>query len=190
MEQFLAVIMGIALSAACGFRVFVPMLCMSIAAHSGHITLSPGFEWIGTQTALISFAIATVLEILAYYVPLADNILDTLMTPVAVVAGTIATAGMISEMSPLLKWAVAAIAGGGVATVIQLGTVALRAGSTGTTGGLANSIVSSIELAGAVSIAILAILLPVAAILLIIYIGYRMGRRLFRLTSPGNTTSA
>ena len=113
MELFLSLCVGIGLSAACGFRIFVPLLAMSIAANSGHLKLVPSFEWVGSDTALITFAVATVLEIAAYYIPWLDNLLDTIATPAAVVAGTIVTASMVGGMSPFLKWTLAVIAGGG-----------------------------------------------------------------------------
>ena len=78
METALSVILGIGLSAACGFRVFVPMLGTSIAALSGHLELSEGFGWIGTPAAAIGFGTATVIEIGAYYVPWLDNLLEKL----------------------------------------------------------------------------------------------------------------
>jgi len=37
----------------------LPMLFMSIAALSGHLTLGAGFPWIGTYPALVTFAVAT-----------------------------------------------------------------------------------------------------------------------------------
>ena len=66
METFLSILVGIGLSAACGFRVFVPLLVMSIASMSGHLTLSGGFLWIGTYPALLAFAVATMAEIAGY----------------------------------------------------------------------------------------------------------------------------
>ena len=146
METLLNLIVGIGLSAACGFRVFVPLLGMSIASMSGYLGLSHGFEWIGSWPALIAFSTATILEIGTYYIPWIDNIMDALMTPIAVIAGTIATASMVSDISPFFKWSIAVIAGGGVASVIQGGTVALRATSSGTTGGFTNFLVSTVEI--------------------------------------------
>jgi hypothetical protein len=174
METLLGLIVGICLSAACGFRVFVPMMGMSIAVLSGSITLSPGFEWIGTWPALIAFTTATVMEIGAYYIPWVDNMMDALMTPAAVVAGTILTASMVKDVSPFLKWSLAVIAGGGVAAVVQVGTVAMRAGSSGTTGGLANFLVSTVELIGAILVTILAVLLPLLCLGAVIWICYKM----------------
>jgi hypothetical protein len=173
MSVILGLIVGICLSAACGFRVFVPLLGMSIAALTGHLHLSSGFEWIGTWPALIAFATATVVEIGAYYIPWIDHVVDALTTPAAVIAGTIATASVIGDIPPFLKWSLAIIAGGGVSAVVQGGTVALRAGSTATTGGLANPVVSTIELVGAILLTILAVLLPILCLFAVIWICYK-----------------
>lgn len=177
METALALIIGIGLSAACGFRIFVPMLGVSIAALSGHLTLSSGFEWMGTWPALIAFGTATVIEVATYYIPWVDNMMDVLATPGAVVAGIIATACVFGDVSPFLKWSMAIIAGGGVAGIVQVGTVVLRAGSSSTTGGLANSVVSTMELVGAIVVTVLAILLPILCLVLVIWIGYKMIRK-------------
>ncbi|PYQ56518.1 MAG: DUF4126 domain-containing protein, partial [Acidobacteria bacterium] len=79
METVLSILIGLGLAAACGFRVFVPLLIMSLASRAGvgHLALGPGFAWIGSTPALLSFAVATVLEIAGYYIPWVDNLLDT-----------------------------------------------------------------------------------------------------------------
>src|ERR1051326_1467822 len=142
MEILLSVCIGIGLSAACGFRVFVPLLVMSIAAMSGHLTLAKGFDWIGSYPALIAFSIATFLEIGAYYIPWLDHFLDVLATPAAIIAGSIITASVVSGMSPFLKWSLAIIAGGGVAGTVQAATVLARGVSFAGTGGLGNPLVA------------------------------------------------
>ena len=127
METILAVITGIGLSAACGFRIFVPLLFLNLASMYGYIHLTSGFEWIGGYYATITFALATVLEIIAYYVPWLDNVMDAIASPVSVIAGTIVTASVITDMPPSLKWMVAIIAGGGIAGLLQGSTAVLRA---------------------------------------------------------------
>ena len=42
-----------------GFRVFVPLLALSIAAVTGHLDLAPDFAWLGSWPALVVFAVAT-----------------------------------------------------------------------------------------------------------------------------------
>ena len=167
METVLAIAVGIGLAAACGFRVFVPLLVMSLAALSGHLTLANGFGWIGSHYALLAFATATLLEITAYYTPILDNFLDTIATPAAVVAGIIVASSVLGDLSPFLRWALAVIAGGGAAAAVQGGTVLLRATSSASTVGFGNSLVSTGELIGSVATSVLAITAPVFCILLV-----------------------
>ena len=161
METVLCICLGIGLSAACGFRVFVPLLALSVAAHSGHVHLAAGFQWIASDSALIAFGIATALEIGAYYIPWVDHALDVIATPVAVVAGVLVTASLVTDMSPLLKWTLAVIAGGGAAGLVQGGTILLRGASSATTAGFGNPVVATAELAGAAVISVLSLLAPV-----------------------------
>lgn len=162
-EIILTVLMGIGLSAASGFRIFVPFLVISIASISGNLTLADSFSWIGTVPALITFSVATVLEIAGYFIPWVDNILDTIATPTAVIAGIILTASVITGMSPMLKWTLAIIAGGGIAAAIQAITGVTRVTSTATTAGLANPVVSSAELGGSLLLSLIAVFIPVIA---------------------------
>lgn len=167
-ETLLGIFVGIGLSAACGFRVFVPLLAINIASLNGYLQLAPGFEWIGSSHATLAFGTATLVEILAYYIPWLDHLLDLIASPAAIVAGTILTASMIVELSPLLKWTLAIIAGGGAASIIQGTTVALRTKSLALTGGLGNPMVSTIEAMGAVVTSLLAILVPILCLLLLL----------------------
>lgn len=168
MEVLLSLAVGLGLAAACGFRIFVPMLAASVAAHGGHLELAGGFEWIGSTAAMIAFGTATLLEVGAYYVPWLDHLLDTVTTPAAVLAGMFASASVIVDMPPLLKWTVVLVGGGGIAGITQGATVALRAKSGLFTGGLANPGVSTVELVSSAVTAALAIVLPLVALLVVI----------------------
>ncbi len=183
-EILLSLAIGIGLSAACGFRVFVPFLVMSVAAQAGYLDLNSGWEWIGSYPALIAFAIASVLEIVAYYVPWLDNFLDTIATPAAVVAGIVATASVVSGMSPFLTWTLAAIAGGGAAGIIQSSTVLLRSMSSMSTFGMGNFAVANSEFAGSFALSVLALLLPWLTIVLVLFLIIWLWRRLRRRRVP------
>jgi len=183
METIVGLLIGIGLSAACGFRVFIPMLGLSIAAISGHVTLSSGFEWLGDWPALIAFSIATALEIGAYYIPWIDHVLDALMTPAAAVAGTILTVSMLGDISPFFKWALAILAGGGSSSIVQGGTVVFRALSSHTTGGTANFLVSSSELLGSVLFTVSAILIPVITFFVVLLVIFIIVRKLLNPSS-------
>jgi len=182
-EALVSVAVGVALAAACGFRVFVPLLALSAAAYSGHIGLQGGFEWMGSGAALLAFAVATALEIAAYKIPWLDNALDTLATPAALAAGMVAAASVVADLPPLVRWAVILVGGGGAAGVVQGATVLARLKSTALTGGLGNPILALAELAGAVITSALALLAPILAIIIVtvvsIFIFVRAGRFLF-----------
>ena len=171
MEHLLTVCLGIGLSAACGFRVFMPLLVMSIASLAGLLTLSLGFQWIGTYHALLVFSTAAVLEIAAYYIPWLDNIMDSIAGPAAILAGILAAASSIIDMDPLLKWTLAIIAGGGTAAIFHGSTTLLRGASTAVTGGIGNHAVATAELCIAVVLSVLAIALPLLSLAVVLALG-------------------
>lgn len=184
-ELGLSIALGIGLAAATGFRLFLPLLVLSVAAWTGHVNLNESFAWLGTPTAVLMLGTAAIVEIAAFYIPGVDNLLDTLATPGAVVAGTIASAAVMTDVPPMVKWTAAVIAGGGVAGVTQGLTAMLRAKSTVFTGGLGNSTVATAELGGATLISILALAAPVAALVLIVlffWLAFRLVRSLARGT--------
>ncbi|HUJ68514.1 MAG TPA: DUF4126 domain-containing protein [Syntrophorhabdales bacterium] len=168
MEALLGTAIGIGLGAACGFRVFVPLLIMNLASLSGQLHLSPGFVWIGSSYSTIAFGTAAIIEVLGYYIPWLDHALDVIATPAAIIAGTIATASMAADMSPFLKWTLSLIAGGGIAGLVQGTTVALRATSLVTTAGIGNPLLSTAELVGSIGTALLAIFVPILCLVCIV----------------------
>lgn len=169
MDTVISVVLGIGLSAACGFRVFVPFLVLGIAARTGHVALGPSFAWMTTTPALIALGVATAIEIAAYYVPWLDHAMDVIATPAAIVAGVVMTASVVTGIDPMLKWALAGIAGGGIAGTVQALTVGARKVSLLTTGGLANPVVSTAELGFSVGLAVLAIALPLLALATVVW---------------------
>ena len=157
----LSLVMGLGLSACCGFRVFVPLLAASIATKMGVLHLGDGFQWMSSTTAIVCFGAATIFEIAGYYIPFVDNILDTVTTPASVIAGTLLTASaIIPDLDPMLKWGLGIIVGGGSAGIIQAGTALTRATSTATTAGVANPVVATIEHILAIAGSIFSIVIP------------------------------
>ncbi|MDX1999308.1 MAG: DUF4126 domain-containing protein [Thermoanaerobaculia bacterium] len=191
METILSVALGLGLAAACGFRVFVPFLLMSLANRAGFLDLSPSFAWVGSDAALWALGAATVLEIGGYYLPWVDHLLDMAASPVAVVAGILATGAVITDMDPVWKWTLAVVAGGGLATTTQALTVAGRGVSTLTTAGIGNPLVATGEAVGSAGLTVLAIALPLVALTLLFVLGFWAARRLlFRRPSPAGGGAA
>jgi len=184
MDLLAAIAAGIALAAACGFRVFLPLMATSIAARAGYIDPSSGFEWLNSNVALALFGAASVAEVAGYYIPWFDHALDTIASPAAVIAGTVVAAAAFGDVHPAIKWSSALIAGGGAAAAVQGGTVATRAISGGTTGGLGNPVVATFELLASAVMSILAIVLPIVALIvtiILLFIVFRVAHRFFRM---------
>ncbi len=172
LPYLLSAFIGIGLAAASGFRVFLPMFTVSLASYMGWIPMSESFEWLAGLPTLITTAIAMIFEILAYYIPIVDHLLDTLSVPLATLAGSVLFASQFADLGTFPQWALALIAGGGTAAAISSGFAGTRAASTATTGGLGNSVVATTETAGAGIMSILALAAPIiaaiAAIILVI----------------------
>lgn len=175
-KVLLSLVMGIGLSASCGFRVFVPLLVASIATKMGILHLGDSFQWMGSTMAIICFGTATVLELAGYYIPFVDNILDTITTPASVIAGTLlTTSAILPEMNPMIKWGLGIIVGGGSAGIIQAGTALTRATSTATTAGVANPIVGTIENILAIVGSVMSVIIPfivafVVCVLIVVFL--------------------
>lgn len=188
LQILLSLCVGVGLSAACGLRVFVPLLTAGLAGHFGIIHLNDSFAWMGTFPALIAFTVATVVEVAAFHIPWIDHFLHLIAAPVALVAGTLLMASVITGLPPFLHWALALIAGGGAAGIFQFLSMGTRGVSTVTTGGLANPALGTAESAGSVGLSVLAILLPVVAAVAVLGISmYALTRAVrFFQSSPTN----
>jgi hypothetical protein len=159
-DLILGVALGIGLAAATGFRVFVPLLVAGLAARADWVPLTDSFAWLQSTPALVALASAAAVEILAFYIPGVDNLLDVIAGPLAVAAGIVASASVMVDMPPEIRWPIAVIAGGGIAGLTKLTSAVIRAKSTALTGGLGNPVVSTAETAGAATVSILAIIAP------------------------------
>ena len=166
-ETVLSLILGIALAASVGFRIFVPFFVLSLASHYQIIDLNNNWLWIGSSASMITFGIATIVEVLAYLIPWVDNILDTIAVPLAAIAGTAIMLSTIANFDPLITWTLAIIAGGGTATAIKSSTSGTRLASSVATAGFANPVISLFESVFSIILAVLAIFLPVLAIVLV-----------------------
>lgn len=169
-EWILSACLGFGLATATGFRIFIPLLLLSLASHYQIIPLQENWEWVGSIPALILLGTGTIVELLAYYIPWVDNILDTVSVPLAGIAGTVVMLATMSDVAPWITWSLALIAGGGTAALVAGTTSVARAASTATTGGLANPLVSTTEAVVSSIISIISIFIPILAVVLVILI--------------------
>ncbi|WP_204345482.1 DUF4126 domain-containing protein [Psychroserpens algicola] len=182
-ETLISICLGIGLSASVGFRVFVPLFALSLAAYFNLWELNDSWQWIGSLTAVITLGVATLVEIFAYYIPYIDNLLDSIAIPLATIAGTAVMVSTVADLSPAITWALAIIAGGGTAAAIAGSSGATRLASTTSTGGIANPVVSTIETGTSVIMSIMSLFIPVLAfifVLIILFLIYRVYKKIKR----------
>lgn len=185
LPYILSAFIGIGLAAASGFRIFLPMFAVSLASYMGWIPMTEDFQWLAGLPTLITTGIAMIVEILAYYIPYVDHLLDTLSVPMATIAGSVMFASQFADLGTFPQWALALIAGGGTAAAISTGFAGTRAASTATTGGLGNSVVATTETAGAGIMAILALAAPIIAgliaitlVIVVVFLGRKIWKKL------------
>ncbi len=168
----ISIFTGIGLAAAAGFRIFLPLFALSIAARMHLMPLNEKFAWLGSDIALAILFIATIVEIGAYLIPWVDHMLDAIAIPLAGIAGTFAVGATLTDLDPAVTWALALIAGGGTATAVQASTSTTRVASTATTGGLANPVFGAVESVMSFIFSLLAFVMPVLGVILLLVIGY------------------
>jgi hypothetical protein len=181
LEFILSLLVGISLSATSGFRVFVPLLILSIASLAGWVELSPTFSWIGTYPAFAALMLAALLELAAYFIPYVDNLLGAAAVPISILAGMLITASLIIDLHPMLAWTLALVVGGGAALGGSALSNALHIGSTAATGGAANPFLSLAETVGSLFLSVLAVLVPILAFIilaLVVYLVVRVYRKM------------
>ena len=164
----ISIFLGIGLAASVGFRVFLPLFALSLASYLGLWELNESWVWIGSLPALITFGVATLVELFAYFIPYVDNLLDSLALPLATLAGTAVMVATVAELDPVVTWSLAIIAGGGTAAAIKGASATGRITSTTTTAGLGNPLISFIETITAAVLSLVSILAPVIASVLVI----------------------
>ena len=167
---------GISLAAATGFRIFMPLFLLSLSCRLELFQVGNEWAWTGSNLVLITTSIAMVIEISAYYLPVVDNILDTISIPLATVAGTLLFAIQFTDISPFFRWSAAIIAGGGTAATISTVLAGTRAASSIGTAGLGNFVISTLETIGSTILTVLAISVPFIAVLVVLALFYFFGK--------------
>lgn len=169
-ETIISIFLGLGLAASAGFRIFMPLFALSLASYFNIWELNDSWQWIGSLAAVLTLGVAMIVEVLAYFIPWVDNILDSIAIPLAAIAGTAVMVSTVANLDPVVTWSLAIIAGGGTATAIKSAGATGRLASTATTGGLANPIVSTVETGTAVVVTTASIFAPVIGVILVLII--------------------
>ncbi len=169
-ETIISIFLGIGLAASVGFRIFLPLFALSLASYFDVWDLNENWQWLGSLAAVITFGVATLVEIFAYFIPFVDNLLDGFAVPLAAIAGTAVMVSTVADLDPVVTWSLAIIAGGGTATAIKGAGATGRLASSASTGGMGNPLVSTIETGTAIVVTTASIFSPILAAVLVIII--------------------
>lgn len=183
-ETIISICLGIGLSASVGFRVFLPLFALSLASYFDVWQLNESWQWIGSTATLITLGVATLVEVFAYFIPYIDNLLDSIAVPLAALAGTAIMLSTVADLSPVITWSLAIIAGGGTAATVAGTSTITRLASTATTGGLGNPIVSVLETGTSVVMSLISIFLPILAAILVVFILFVIFKLYKKFRSP------
>ena len=184
---------GLVLAAVSGLRAFLPLAVIGLAGRLGWIELGPGFSWLSSAPALLTFWSASLVELLGDKVPVVDHALDAVGTVLRPLAGALALAAVTTRLGPLWTTVVAIVVGGSAAGLVHLAKAKTRLGSSLVSFGIANPLLSLGEDLVAFALVTLAVLVPFVALGLLVLIvlgAYRLIRWLARATIHPIGTSA
>ena len=183
--------LGIGLSAATGFRTFLPLLILALCAHFNLFGqgLNARFAWLGSTTALIALGVATVVEMAADKIPVLDHGLSAIGTVSRPLAGALAAGAVLQHADPAVAVIAGLIIGAPTALAVHAVQASTRVVSTTTTAGLANPFIFVAEdVASAILAVIVPILAPVVVVILLV-VAWRVSRAFRRRPAAPQTST-
>lgn len=179
MALLLAALTGIALAACAGLRVFLPLFAAGAAARFFDWPLASSMQWLSGDASLVTFGMASVVEIVADKVPALDHLLDAAQTFLAPAAGAMVAVSSLSDLSPAAALAGGIITGAPIAGGVHLLAATTRLGSSALTLGAGNPVLSVIEDVLASVGVLLAFVIPLVVVIgmLLVALAIRRWRR-------------
>lgn len=178
MELLLGIFSAFGLSASAGLNAYIPLLVVGTIAHylPNTLKLAQPFDLLANPWILILLGVLVIIEMIADKVPAVNHINDIIQTIIRPVAGAIAfaaSANVITDISPVLALAAGLLVAGSVHTVKA---AAVRPAVTAATAGAGNTPVSILEDIIAFASSVLAIMLPIImGVVLIVLLALLIG---------------
>jgi hypothetical protein len=150
------------LSASAGLNAYLPLLIVGLAARfTPLIKLGTPYDALTSWWAIGTLVVLLLIEFFADKIPAVNHINDIIQTVIRPVAGAVlfaASTSVITEMHPAIAIVLGLIVAGGVHVAKS---AVVRPAVTATTGGAANPVVSFLEDVVATVLSILAVVLPI-----------------------------
>jgi hypothetical protein len=159
-----AILLGLSLAASTGLNTFMPLFLLSGAAHFGYFNaqnlLNGNFAWVASSGALTALGIATLFEIGGDKIPAVDHFLDVLGTFARPAVGALAAASVFTGTDPALAAVAGLVIGAPIAFGFHTAKAGARIGSTSTTAGLGNPVLSTLEDIAAIGMTLIGMMFP------------------------------
>ncbi len=172
------------LSSAAGLNAYLPLLIVGLLARfTNLITLKSPWDALENPWVLAALTALLLIEMTADKIPAVDTVNDIIQTFVRPAAGAVlfaSNSNVISDMSPALALALGLMAAGSFHAV----KATARPAITATTAGLGNPVVSVAEDILSATMALIAIILPAIAAILILLLFFIILRWLWRRRRP------
>ena len=184
MDALSAAAFGIVLAACAGLRAFMPVFSAGLAARVLSLPLPDALEWLTRPTTLVIFGVATLLELMGDKIPVVDHLLDTVQVVVKPGLAVLAALPFAYQLSPEYMTAIGILMGVPLSLGVHSAKATVRVGSTATTGGIGNpllSVAEDVAAAGAILMAFLAPLLALALTIVFLVMLVRLARKLRRM---------
>ncbi len=175
LSMALAVLTGLGIAAACGLRAFLPLLLLGVAARLGWVSLADSASWLSSTPALFALGTATLLELVGDKVPAVDHALDVLGTVLRPAAAWVGAYAVLVNWPAPWGPLIALLLGSGALLVHGI-KAKLRLGSTVATLGHGNPLLSMSEDIIAVSLVVIAFLVPVVILAVLIVLAWMLAR--------------
>ncbi|HOE35193.1 MAG: DUF4126 domain-containing protein [Chloroflexi bacterium] len=173
------------LSASAGLNAYIPLLVVSLLAKfTNLITLSKPWDALTSWWTIGVLTVLVLVEAIADKVPAVDHVNDAIQTFIRPTAGAIvfaASAGNVTEVSPVLSLICGLLVAGTVHTVKS---VAVRPLITATTAGVGDPVVSTAEDVAATVISVLSVALPILMLVVLVLLIWALAALIRRLRKP------
>jgi hypothetical protein len=181
MDALSAAAFGVVLAATAGLRAFLPVFSASLTAWLTDLPLPDSMMWLEKPQTVLIFGVATLLEILGDKVPVVDHLLDSVQVLTKPALAVLAATPFLYQLSPEYSVGIGIVLGAPLALGVHSAKATVRVGSTATTGGLGNPVLSIAEDVAAVATIIIGFLAPLLALALMAAAIFFLARLAFRV---------
>jgi hypothetical protein len=181
MDALSAAAFGVVLAATAGLRAFLPVFSASMVAWLTHLPLPANLAWLEKPQTILIFGVATLLEILGDKIPVVDHALDSIQHFTKPALAVFAATPFLYQLTPEYSVAIGILLGAPLALGVHSAKATARVGSTVTTAGMGNPVLSVVEDVAAIGAIVLGFIAPLLALVVAAVLIFLLARFALRV---------